>query len=155
MTDLKTKLAALHSNMTPGSWVAEYDPVSAQDHATLIELPGKAGSPGTWIARTEHNWNDASYSERRISWKEAETNAEWIALTGTEANRAQIIAALEAVEECERLRAAIRDMADTVAVWAMQPEAPTRRRDPLRQAQWDQLAAVVGVMMSEALEPRP
>lgn len=63
---------------TPGPWVVEADPLDNQGYVTLITLPGKAGSFGTWIARAEHNWNDATAGERRISWAEAEANARLI-----------------------------------------------------------------------------
>lgn len=158
MTDLKTKLAALHQNMTPGTWMTEHDPVSAQDHATLIELPGKAGSPGTLIARTEHNWNDASYNERRVSWKEAETNAEWIALTGSEANRAQIIAALDAVEECERLRDVVRVAAKWFEQAVINHEIAAEVAGPNENAAYVEAArrdTFRGQFLRAALDPRP
>ena len=60
---------------TPGEWVTEFDPIDAGDHATAVCLPGKAGEIGTFLAYCQHNWNEAGYSERRISWKEATTNA--------------------------------------------------------------------------------
>lgn len=56
------------------------------------------------------------------------------------------------LEELERLRAALRDMADVVAVYAQQPTAPTRQRDRLAQEAWDQLSAVTGEMLRAALE---
>ena len=43
--------------------------------------------------RAEHNWTDADYGERRISWKEAEANAAAVALLLS--NLPTIIAALE------------------------------------------------------------
>lgn len=60
---------------TPGEWAAEFDPIDAGDHATAVCLPGKAGLLGTFLAYCQHNWSDADYSERRISWKEATSNA--------------------------------------------------------------------------------
>ena len=64
---------------TPGPWVATEDPMSSQDYQTLVELPGRAGAMGTWLALVQHNWNEAEAGERRISWKEAEANARLIA----------------------------------------------------------------------------
>lgn len=88
MTDLKTKLAALHPNMTGGEW----------DYFQSNINPDKwyVGN-GSW-----------AHVATEIGSGHSETNAEWIALTGSEANRAQIIAALDAVEECERLRDVVR-----------------------------------------------
>lgn len=53
--------------------------------------------------------------------------------------------------EIARLREALRDMADVVAVYALQPPHPTRQRDPIAQAQWDQIAAATGEMLRAAL----
>lgn len=52
----------------------------------------------------------------------------------------------------EKLEAALRDMADVVAIWAMHPPHPTRKRDPIAQGQWDQLAAVVSEMLRKTLK---
>lgn len=60
---------------TPGEWKTEYDPIGDDDHATAICLPRKVGGFGTFLASCQHNWNDAAYDERRISWKEATANA--------------------------------------------------------------------------------
>lgn len=87
MTDLKTKLAALHPNMTPGTWMAA-------SKSSVVGRGVVAAPSGRMIGSI-------------IEHGEAPANAEWIALTGSEANRAEIIAALEAVEECERLRAVL------------------------------------------------
>lgn len=85
------RLAAL---ATPGPWEEEYDPIDAGDHATAICIPGYAGQPGTFIAYCQHNWNDAYAGERRISWKEAESNAALIVTLRN--NLPAIIAALKA-----------------------------------------------------------
>jgi len=85
------RLAAL---ATPGPWEEEYDPIDSGDHATAICIPGYAGQPGTFIAYCQHNWNDAYAGERRISWKEAESNASLIVALRN--NLPTIIAALKA-----------------------------------------------------------
>jgi hypothetical protein len=64
---------------TPGPWKADEDPCEPHDYKTLITLPSKVGNYPTWLARCEHNWNDAAAGERRISWAEAEANARLIA----------------------------------------------------------------------------
>lgn len=69
------ELERLLAAATPGEWAAEFDPIDAGDHATAVCLPGKAGLLGTFLAYCQHNWSDADYSERRISWKEATSNA--------------------------------------------------------------------------------
>lgn len=51
------------------------------------------------------------------------------------------------------LREKIAKIADVVAIWS-QPSLlafPTRQRDPLDQATWDQLAKAVGEMADDAL----
>lgn len=63
---------------TPGPWATEIDPIDGRDYATLIVTNDPSG-PGTWVARTEHNWNQATHGERRISWAEAQVNARLIA----------------------------------------------------------------------------
>lgn len=62
---------------TPGPWSTEIDPIDGKDYATLI-VHRNCGFD-TWLARTEHNWNEAEYGERRISWAEAQANARLIA----------------------------------------------------------------------------
>ena len=99
MTTLPDELRRLARVVTPGPWQAEEDPVQDGDHATLVTTRGKNGFDGTWIASTFHNWKDADYGERRISWKEAEANAALIALIAS--NLPTIIAALEAQEKPE------------------------------------------------------
>lgn len=69
------ELERLLAAATPGEWGTEFDPFDAGDHATAVCLPGKTGETGTFLAYCQHNWNEADYSERRISWKEATTNA--------------------------------------------------------------------------------
>ena len=46
---------------------------------------------------------------------------------------------------------ALRNMADTVAVYAMPPAAPTRQREQWHQDQWDQIAGICGAMLRQAL----
>jgi len=65
------------SGHTPGPWATETDWLT--DYETLVTVPSKSGQRGTEIARCNHNWNEADYSERRISWKEAQCNARLIA----------------------------------------------------------------------------
>lgn len=67
-------------------------------------------------------------------------------LAGRAATR---ITALEAREA--ELVEGLRNMADVVAVWAMQPTAPTRQRDRWHQDQWDQLSQVCGEMLEATL----
>ena len=67
-----------HPNGTPGPWVNDAT-FCENDHPLRIAMPNVRTMPCATIAITEHNWNDAGYSERRISWKEAETNARAIA----------------------------------------------------------------------------
>jgi len=49
---------------------------------------------------------------------------------------------------------ALRDMADIVATYAMQPLERTRQRDNLHQDQWDQITQVCGEMLTKALAKR-
>lgn len=80
MIDLDTeKLAALHAAATPGEWKTDYDPLDAQDYATLIVTRDNRLGINTWIGRLERNWDEVVHGERRISWKEAEANAALIA----------------------------------------------------------------------------
>ena len=67
------------SKHTEGPWAVEADPMDDRDYETMIVLPNKSGGFGTWIARAEHNWNEASAGEHRISWAEAQANARLIA----------------------------------------------------------------------------
>jgi hypothetical protein len=76
--------------------MTEEDPCDDQAHAVLVVTKGVRSMPGTWVMRAEHNWQDADYSERRISWKEAEANAAATALLLS--NLPTIIAALEVAE---------------------------------------------------------
>jgi hypothetical protein len=96
-TMLSEQLRELAGKATPGDWVIEEDPVQDGSHMTLVATPGKHGCNGTWIASTFHNWNYTDYGERRISWKEAESNAALIALLAS--NLPAIITALEAQEK--------------------------------------------------------
>ena len=67
-----------HPNGTPGPWANDAE-FCENDHPLRIAMPNVRTMPGATIAIAEHTWNDAGYSERRISWKEAETNARAIA----------------------------------------------------------------------------
>ena len=69
------ELERLLAAATPGEWDTEFDPIDAGDHATAVCLPGKAGSLGTFLAYCQHNWGEAVYNQRRISWKEETSNA--------------------------------------------------------------------------------
>ena len=53
--------------------------------------------------------------------------------------------------EIERLREALRDMADAVAVYSQQPVEATRQRPRIHQDQWDQIAMICGDMLRQAL----
>ena len=96
MTDLLTQLIELSERVTPGPFVADEDPMEAAGYKTLIVLPSKTGCFPQWIARIEHNWNDAVAGERRISWAEAQANAAFMALCMT--HKATIILGLQALE---------------------------------------------------------
>ena len=67
-----------HPNGTPGPFIVDAA-FCEGDHPLRIAMPNVRTMPGATIAMVEHNWNDASYGERRISWKEAETNARMFA----------------------------------------------------------------------------
>lgn len=68
-------LERLAEKATPGPWEADEDPTQSGDHSTMVMIPGQNGQYGVWVAGCCHNWNDAVAGERRISWKEAESNA--------------------------------------------------------------------------------
>lgn len=89
-------LKSLAEKATPGPWATEYDMFDSGDHATAISIPRYAGQMGAFIAHCAHNWHEAVRGERRISWKEAETNASLIVTLVN--NLPTILAALEAVE---------------------------------------------------------
>ena len=92
MIDLD-ELKRLAGHVTPGPLTAEEDPCDGRDYKVLVTTKGARAFRGTWVMRAEHNWTDADYSERRISWKEAEANAAAAALLLS--NLPSIIAALE------------------------------------------------------------
>lgn len=95
MTLLET-LRALAPVVTPGPLMAQEDPCDGQDYKVLVTTAPNRTFPGTWVLRAEHNWQEAGYGERRISWKEAEANAELICLLRN--NLPAIIAALKVAE---------------------------------------------------------
>lgn len=94
-TNLLETLRALAPVVTPGPLMAEEDPCDGRDYKVLVTTNGTRSFRGTWVMRAEHNWTDADYSERRISWKEAEANTAATALLLS--NLPTIIAALEVV----------------------------------------------------------
>ena len=96
MTDLINSLEALAGKVTPGPLIASEDPCDGQDYKVLVTTAATRSFPGTWVLRAEHNWTDADYGERRISWKEAESNA--AAATILLSNIPTIIAALKVAE---------------------------------------------------------
>ena len=95
MIDLD-ELKRLAGLVTPGPLMAEEDPCDGRDYKVLVTTKGTRSFRGTWVMRAEHNWTDADYSERRISWKEAEANTAATALLLS--NLPELIAALEVVE---------------------------------------------------------
>ncbi len=107
------ELERLLADATPGEWVSEFDPMDDGDHATAVCLPGKAGAIGTFLAYCQHNWNEADYSERRISWKEATANAALIV-----AARNSLPAILTEIRELRaenaRLREVVKHYGDTL-----------------------------------------
>lgn len=74
MTLLET-LRSLAPVVTPGPLVAQEDPCDGHDYKVLVTTAQTRTFPGTWVMRAEHNWREAEYGDRRISWKEAEANA--------------------------------------------------------------------------------
>ena len=95
MTLLET-LRALAPVVTPGPLCTDEDPTDDQAYEVLVVTNGVRSIPGTWVMRAEHNWRDADYGERRISWKEATANASATALLLS--NLPTIIAALKVAE---------------------------------------------------------
>ena len=96
MTDLLETLRALAPVVTPGPLCTDEDPTDDQAYEVLVVTKGVRSIPGTWVMRAEHNWRDADYGERRISWKEATANASATALLLS--NLPTIIAALKVAE---------------------------------------------------------
>jgi len=80
------------SKHTPGPWLAD-NFLCDGDHALRIAMPDVRTMPGATIAVAQHNWSDAEFGERRISWKEAEANARLIAAAPA------MLAALEFITE--------------------------------------------------------
>ena len=95
MTDLLETLRALAPVVTPGPMMAQEDPCDDQDYKVLVTTAQTRTFPGTWVMRAEHNWREAEYGDRRISWKEAEANAALIVALHNALPT--IIAALETV----------------------------------------------------------
>ena len=95
MTDLLETLRALAPVVTPGPLMAQEDPCDGQDYKVLVTTAQTRTFPGTWVMRAEHNWREAEYGDRRISWKEAEANAALIVALHNALPT--IIAALETV----------------------------------------------------------
>lgn len=57
--------------------------------------------------------------------------------------------------EIARLKDLVRDFADVVCIWSKRPIAPTRTRDHLSQAAWEQLAEIAKDFAKVALEAKP
>jgi len=111
------ELERLLADATPGEWVSEFDPMDDGDHATAVCLPGKAGAIGTFLAYCQHNWNEADYSERRISWKEATSNAALIV-----AARNSLPAILTEIRELRAENARLKKL--TIPTWFYHPDYP-------------------------------
>lgn len=108
------ELERLLADATPGEWVSEFDPMDDGDHATAVCLPGKAGAIGTFLAYCQHNWNEADYSERRISWKEATANAALIV-----AARNSLPAILTEIRELRELKERFSEAVDAYSrLWS-------------------------------------
>lgn len=74
----RAAIEALLRDVTPGPWQADAA-FCKNDHPVRVAMPDWAGVPQATIAECDHNWNDADCGKRRISWKEAEANARFIA----------------------------------------------------------------------------
>ena len=105
---LAEQLAALDRGMTGGEWAV--NPFAALVDSS--ELDGNADP----IPVCQMLWPTDLRSEAAT-----EANARWISLTGSEENRAKIIAALV---EVERLREAMRNIKPYV-LWAISDESPS------------------------------
>lgn len=81
------------------------------------------------------------------------------AVTADDAHKAGSLAAATVIQqafaerdgEIERLREALRDMADAVAVYSQQPVEATRQRPRIHQDQWEQITMICGDMLRQAL----
>lgn len=80
MTDTSTDaVKKLLDGVTPGPWQSD-GVFMDRDHEVRVAMPDDCGVPMATIAEAFHNWNDVTdIAERRISWKEAEANARFIA----------------------------------------------------------------------------
>jgi hypothetical protein len=72
-------VARMLEGVTDGPWQA--DSAFCRDgQARRVSLPDRLGVPAATIAECAENWHEAEeYGETRISWKEAEANARFIA----------------------------------------------------------------------------
>ncbi len=72
-------VARMLDGVTPPPWQA--DSAFCHDGKALrVALPDRHGVPSATIAECAENWHEAEdYDEPRISWKEAEANARFIA----------------------------------------------------------------------------
>lgn len=71
--------ARMLDGVTPEPWVAD-SAFCRDDQARRVALPDRNGIPSATIAECAENWREAEeYGEPRISWKEAESNARFIA----------------------------------------------------------------------------
>lgn len=80
MTDITPEtLARMLRDVTPGPWQAD-SAFCYKNHALRVAMPDRLGVPSATIAECAENWHEAKeYGEPRISWKEAEANAHFIA----------------------------------------------------------------------------
>ena len=145
MIDLD-ELKRLAGLVTPGPLMAEEDPCDGRDYKVLVTTKGTRTFRGTWVMRAEHNWTDADYSERRISWKEAEANAAATALLLS--NLPTIIAALETARLVREVPQTLPSAKlDEVAASAVDWDGSDIPGD--EPAKWETEAGVIRDMVAE------
>ena len=81
MTKIDTSteaVEALLDGVTGGPFIVDDFGIKG-GHPCRIAMPDHNGIPMATVAECFQNWNDAYLNERRISWKEAQANASFIA----------------------------------------------------------------------------